>query len=75
MACVKYFGFILCGQVSVLTESSMTQCSVAPIIDQLGLKRYQKKPSADSCFLKSSLVSRDLCFYFKKRPLYAGGSV
>ena len=27
-------------------------------------------PSADSCFQKSSLVSRDLCFYFKKRPLY-----
>ena len=27
-------------------------------------------PSANSCFQKSWLVSRDLCFYFKKRPLY-----
>ena len=26
--------------------------------------------SADLCFQKSSLMSRDLCFYFKKRPLY-----
>ena len=30
---------------------------------------YRLIPSADSCFQKSSLASRDLCFYFKKRPL------
>ena len=29
---------------------------------------YRTMPSADSCFQKSSLVSSDLCFYFKKRP-------
>ena len=31
----------------------------------------RKMASADSCFQKSSLVSRDLWFYFKKRPLCA----
>ena len=31
---------------------------------------YRTMPLADSIFQKSSLVSRDLCFYFKKRPLY-----
>ena len=36
--------------------------------DDIGM--YRTMPSADSCFQKSSLVSRDLCFYFKKRPLY-----
>ena len=32
--------------------------------------RNRTIPSADSCFQKSWLVSRDLCFYFNKRPLY-----
>ena len=31
---------------------------------------YRNMPSAESCFQKSLLVSRYLCFYIKKRPLY-----
>ena len=53
--------YLLCGY-TVLTESVI-------FFSQLGFILIDRTmPSADSCFQKSSLVSRDLSFYLKKAP-------